>query len=149
MEEVIILALSLPLALAVIAVVGHAVLPALAGAAATAAEYAELRDAPVVLVSLGGRSVAVCVNSTAPRAALVHDCHGGLCHAREARRGCRVNPGGLCAEGEPGGRAEGRRGWPYCEWYLGRYRVGDVVAFELRGERARVFKNYTVRELRR
>jgi hypothetical protein len=117
-----------------IAIVAHYYMPTLVSATQAQAEYAALRGAaPTLILAQDGRSVHICINSTAPQRVLVQ--RSGIW--ADAQKDCRINPGGQCVPG-------GQQDWPLCRWYLGTYRPGDSVAAVLRGNHAAVAKNYTV-----
>ena len=137
MDEAVVFALSVLIAVALIAYVAHYVLPAFSDAAAKAAEYAALRDAaPVLILAANNKTVHVCLNSTAPLGVKVNKT--GVW--RDADRDCRINPAGHCVPG----RGHGLEKWPLCRWYLGRYKPGDAVEYIARGERVSVYKRYVV-----
>jgi hypothetical protein len=134
LDEVLLFIYGTAAATILIAVVAHYYMPTLIGAAQAQAEYAALRDAaPILILAQDNRSIHICINSTAPRRALVQ--RSGMW--TDAQKDCRINLSGSCASG-------GHQSWPFCRWYLGRYRPGDSVAVALRGEYAAVVKNYTV-----
>jgi hypothetical protein len=157
MDEVVVFVLSAVIAVSLIMVVGQYVIPTIVRAAEQEAEYAALRAVTPTLI-LGGdnKTVYVCVNSTLPASVLRWSAGGWL----QADRDCYIH-GGACTPNGMGGKGAGngvghgegiggghlRRG-VFCAWYLGAYRVGDRVAFMLRGQYAAVVKNYTVAAIR-
>lgn len=159
MDEVVVFALSVVIAVSLIMAVGQYVIPTIVHAAEQEAEYAALRAVTPTLI-LGGdnETVYICVNSTLPASVFMwsaggwlqadHDCyiHGGAC-----------TPNGMGGKGVGNGVGHGngigrghlrRANGVFCVWYLGGYRVGDRVAFMLRGQYAAVVKNYTVAAIR-
>ena len=134
-DEVLLFIYGTAAAVILIAIVAYYYMPTLVGATQAQAEYAALRDAaPILILAQGGKSVHVCVNSTAPQRVLIQ--RSGMW--MDASKDCRINPSGNCV---PGGH---HQSWPICRWYLGTYRPGDSVAVVLRGNHAAVAKNYTV-----
>jgi hypothetical protein len=132
-EEVLLLIYGTAAAVILIAIVAHYYMPTLVGATQAQAEYAALRDAaPILILAQDNRSIHVCINSTAPQRVLLQKPVW-----MDAQKDCRINPGGNCVPG-------GHQSWPFCRWYLGRFRPGDSVAVVLRGDHAAVVKNYTV-----
>jgi hypothetical protein len=133
-DEVLLLIYGIAAAAILIAIVAYYYMPTLVGATQAQAEYAALRDAaPTLILARDGKSVHVCINSTAPQRVLVQ--RSGVWV--DAQKDCRINPGGNCVPG-------GHQSWPFCRWYLGTYRPGDSVAVVLKGNHAAVVKNYTV-----
>jgi hypothetical protein len=116
-----------------IAVVAYYYMPTLAGATQAQAEYAALRDAaPALVLSQDGKSVHICINSTAPQRVLVQK--SGVW--TDAHRDCRIDSGGRCVPAAHGGS--------FCRWYLGRYEVGDNVTVVLKAGHASVVKSYRI-----
>ncbi len=133
-DEVLLFIYGTAAAVILIAVVAHYYMPTLVSATQAQAEYVALRDAaPILILAQDGKSVHICINSTAPQRVLVQ--RSGMW--TDAQRDCRINPGGQCVPG-------GHQSWPFCRWYLGTYGPGDSVAVVLRGNYATVAKNYTV-----
>ena len=133
LEEVLLFIYGAAAAVILIAIVAHYYMPTLVSATQAQAEYAALRDAaPILVLAQDGKSVHICINSTAPQRVLVQ--RGTW---MDAQKDCRISPGGNCVPG-------GLQSWPFCRWYLGTYRPGDSVAIVLRGSHAAVAKNYTV-----
>jgi hypothetical protein len=134
LEEALLFVYGTAAAVILIAIVAHYYMPTLVGAAQAQAEYAALRDAaPTLILARDGKSVHICINSTAPQKVLTQRSGTWM----DAPKDCRINPGGNCVPG-------GQQDWPFCRWYLGVYRPGDSVAVVLRGNHAAVVKNYTV-----
>jgi len=134
MDEVVVFVLSAAVAASLILAVSQYVIPAVAGAAEQEAEYAALRAVPPTLVlASDNKTVYVCINSTLP-ASVSKWAGGGWV---QADRNCYIS-GGSCAQS----------GGLFCAWYLGAYKVGDRVAYMLRGRYAAVVKNYTVAAVR-
>ena len=137
-DEVLVFIFGTAAAVILIAIVAYYYMPTLVGATQAQAEYAALRDAaPTLILAQDGKSVHVCINSTAPKR--VHIKRAGI--RIDAQRDCRINPGGHCVSGK--GMTH-HQSWPFCRWYLGAYRPGDSVAVVLRGNHAVVAKNFTV-----
>jgi len=135
-DEVLVFIYGTAAAVILIAIVAHYYMPTLVGATQTQAEYVAIRDvAPTLILAQDGKSVHVCINSTAPQRVYIQ--RAGIW--MDAQRDCRISPGGHCAPG-----AEHHQSWPFCRWYLGTYKPGDSVAVVLRGDRAAVAKSYTV-----
>lgn len=134
LDEVLVFIYGTAAAVVLIAIVAHYYMPTLVGATQAQAEYAALRDvAPTLILAQDGKSVHICINSTAPQKVLVQRAGVWM----DAQRDCRINPGGHCVSGH-------HQSWPFCRWYLGAYRPGDSVAVVLRSDHAAVAKNYTV-----
>jgi len=134
LDEVLLFIYGTAAAVILIAIVAHYYMPTLTGATQAQAEYAALRGAaPILTLTQDGKSVHVCINSTAPQRVLIE--RSGIW--TDAQKDCRINPSGQCVPG-------GHQSWPFCRWYLGTYRPGDSVAVMLRGNYATVAKNYTV-----
>lgn len=130
-DEVLVFIYGTAAAVILIAIVAYYYMPTLVGATQAQAEYAALRDAaPTLILAQDGKSVHVCINSTAPKRVHIKRASVWM----DAQRDCRISPGGHCVSGQ---------GW-LCRWYLGAYRPGDSVAVVLRGNHAVVAKNYTV-----
>jgi hypothetical protein len=137
-DEVLLFIYGTLAAVMLIAIVAYYYMPTLAGATQAQAEYAALRDvSPILTLARDGKSVYVCINSTAPQRVLVQ--RSGMWI--DAQKDCRINPGGHCVSGQG---AAHHQSWPFCRWYIGTYRPGDSVAVVLRGNHATVAKNYTV-----
>ena len=135
LDEVLLFVYGTAAAVLLIAIVAYYYMPTLAGATQAQAEYAALRDvSPILTLAQDGRSVHVCINSTAPQRVLVQ--RSGMWI--DAQKDCRINPGGNCVPGDH------HQSWLFCRWYLGTYRPGDSITVVLRGNRATVAKNYTV-----
>jgi len=133
LDEVLLFIYGTAAAVILIAMAAHYYMPTLVSATQAQAEYAALRDAaPILVLAQDGKSVHICINSTAPQRVLVQ--RGTW---MDAQKDCRISPGGNCVPG-------GHQSWPFCRWYLGTYRPGDSVAIVLRGSHAAVAKNYTV-----
>jgi len=121
-------------AVVLIAIVAYYYMPTLVGATQAQAEYAILRDAaPTLILAQDGKSVHVCINSTAPQRVLVQ--RSGVWV--DAQKDCRINPGGQCVSG-------GQQSWPFCRWYLDAYRPGDDITITLKTDRASVVKSYRI-----
>lgn len=119
-------------AVILIAIVAHYYMPMLMAKTQSQAEYAALRDvAPILILAQDGKSVHICINSTAPQRVLVQRSGTWV----EAQRNCRVSPDGRCVSDQSA---------PLCRWYLGAYRPGDSLTVVLRGNYATVAKNYVV-----
>jgi hypothetical protein len=130
-DEVLVFIFGTAAAVILIAIVAYYYMPTLVGATQAQAEYAALRDAaPTLILAQDGKSVHVCINSTAPKR--VHIKRAGI--RIDAQKDCHISPDGRCVSGQ---------GW-LCRWYLGAYRLGDSVAVVLRGNHVVVAKNYTV-----
>jgi hypothetical protein len=139
-DEILLFIYGTAAAVILIAIVAYYYMPTLVGATQAQAEYAALRDAaPTLILARDGKSVYICVNSTAPQRVLIQ--RSGVW--TDARRDCRIDPGGQCVPAAGSGHGAPSR-WPFCRWYLGRYKPGDSVAVVLRGNYATVAKNYTV-----
>jgi hypothetical protein len=133
LDEVLLFIYGTAAAVILIAIVAYYYMPTLVGATQAQAEYAALRDVtPTLTLARDGKSVYICINSTAPQRVLVQKPVW-----MDAQKDCRINPGGNCVPG-------GQQDWPFCRWYLGAYRPGDSVAVVLRSDHAAVTKNYTV-----
>ncbi len=134
LDEVLLFIYGTAAAVILIAIVAHYYMPTLVSATQTQAEYVALRDAaPILILAQDGKSVHVCINSTAPQKVLIQRSDVWI----DAQKDCRINPGGQCIPG-------GQQDWPFCRWYLGAYRPGESMAVVLRGDYATVAKNYTV-----
>jgi hypothetical protein len=120
-------------AVILIGIVAYYYMPTLVGAAQAQAEYAALRDAaPILILAQDGKSVHICINSTAPQRVLLQKTVW-----MDAQRDCRIDPGGNCVSG-------GHQSWPFCRWYLGTYRPGDNITIVLKTDRASVVKSYRI-----
>jgi hypothetical protein len=136
-EEVPLFVYGVIAAVVLIAIVAHFYMPTLAGAAQAQAEYAALRDAaPTLILAQDGKSVHICINSTAPQRVLVQRFDMWI----DAQKDCRISLSGRCV---PEGRATNRT-WPFCRWYLGTYKPGDNLTVVLKTDRATVIKSYRV-----
>jgi len=156
MDEVVVFVLSVVVAVSLIMVVSQYVIPTIVRAAEQEAEYAALRAvSPTLILGDDNRTVHVCINSTLPASVLRWSAGGGWL---QADRDCYIH-GGACTYGGMGGKGSGhgngigtghlrRVNGIFCAWYLGAYRVGDHIAFMLRGQYATVVKNYTVAAIR-
>lgn len=134
LDEVLLFVYGTAAAVILIAIVAYYYMPTLTGATQAQAEYAALRDAaPILTLAQDGRSVHVCINSTAPQKVLVQRFGMWI----DAHKDCRINPGGSCVPG-------GHQSWPFCRWYLGAYRPGDNLTIVLKTDRATVVKSYRI-----
>ena len=134
-DEVLLFIYGTAAAVILIAIVAFYYMPTLVGATQAQAEYAALRDAaPTLILAQDGKSVHVCVNSTAPQRVLIQ--RSGMW--MDASNDCRINPSGSCV---PGGH---HQSWPLCRWYLGTYRPGDNITIILKTDRASVVKSYRI-----
>jgi hypothetical protein len=135
MDEVLLFIYGTLAAVILIAIVAYYYMPTLAGATQAQAEYAALRDAaPTLILAQDGRSVHICINSTAPQRALVQ--RSGMW--MDAQKDCRINPGGNCVSGDH------HQSWPFCRWYVGTYKPGDNITIILKTDRATVVKSYRI-----
>jgi hypothetical protein len=157
MDEVVVFVLSVVIAVSLIMAVGQYVIPTIVHAAEQEAEYAALRAvSPILILGDDNKTVYICVNSTLPASVFMwsaggwlqadHDCyiHGGACTPNVIGRGNGMGRGNGIGEGH----LRRANGGVFCVWYLGAYRVGDRVAFMLKGQYAAVVKNYTVAAIR-
>jgi hypothetical protein len=130
-DEVLVFIYGTAAAVILIAMVAYYYMPTLVGATQAQAEYAALRDAALTLIlAQDGKSVHVCINSTAPKR--VHIQRAGVW--MDAQRDCRIDPDGHCVSGQ---------GW-LCRWYLGAYRPGDNITIILKTDHASVVKSYRI-----
>jgi len=133
LDEVLLFIYGTAAAVILIAIAAHYYMPTLVGATQAQAEYAALRDAaPILVLAQDGKSVHICINSTAPQRVLVQ--RSGVW--TDAHRDCRIDPGGQCVPAARSG--------PFCRWYLGKYEVGDNVTAALKADRASVVKSYRI-----
>jgi len=139
-DEVLLFIYGTAAAVVLIAIAAYYYMPTLIDATQAQAEYAALRDiAPTLILAQDGKSVHICINSTAPQRVYIRK--PGIW--MDAQKDCHINPGGQCVPAA--GMSHGApSGWPFCRWYLGTYRPGDSVTIVLRGNYATVAKNYTV-----
>jgi hypothetical protein len=134
LDEALLLIYGTAAAAILIAIVAYYYMPTLVGATQAQAEYAALRDAaPTLILARDGKSVHVCINSTAPQRVLVQ--RSGVWV--DAQKDCRINPGGQCVSGD-------HQSWPFCRWYLGAYRPGDDITIVLKTDRASIVKSYRI-----